>query len=84
MEGKGRGRLKKRWEDNTCINKEWTGIDFASSTRAAATGQGGKGLLGSYLWRPCDLARLWDRTEMCKLNELSNHEASLITDTNKV
>ena len=27
-----RGRQKKRWEDNI---KEWTGIDFASSTRAA-------------------------------------------------
>ena len=27
-----RGRRKKRWEDNI---KEWTGIDFASSTRAA-------------------------------------------------
>ena len=28
---KGRGRQKKRWED---IIKEWTGMDFASSTRA--------------------------------------------------
>ena len=27
-----RGRQKKRWEDNI---KEWTGMDFASSTRAA-------------------------------------------------
>ena len=27
-----RGRRKKRWEDNI---KEWTGMDFASSTRAA-------------------------------------------------
>ena len=27
-----RGREKKRWED---IIKEWTGMDFASSTRAA-------------------------------------------------
>ena len=26
------GRQKKRWEDNI---KEWTGMDFASSTRAA-------------------------------------------------
>ena len=33
MEGKRRkGRLKKRWEDNI---KEWTGMDFFSSTRAA-------------------------------------------------
>ena len=44
MKGKRRkGRQKKRWEDNI---KEWTGIDFASSTRAAEdiTGLGGKGL----------------------------------------
>ena len=27
-----RGRQKKRWKDNI---KEWTGMDFASSTRAA-------------------------------------------------
>ena len=27
-----RGRQKKRWEDNV---KEWTGMNFASSTRAA-------------------------------------------------
>ena len=27
-----RSRQKKRWEDNI---KEWTGMDFASSTRAA-------------------------------------------------
>ena len=29
---KKRGRQKKRWEDNI---KEWPGIDFASSIRAA-------------------------------------------------
>ena len=33
MQGQRRkGRKKKRWEDNI---KEWTGMDFASSTRAA-------------------------------------------------
>ena len=33
VQGKRRkGRQKKRWEDNI---KEWTGIGFASSTRAA-------------------------------------------------
>ena len=32
MQGNRRyGRQKKRWEDNV---KEWTGMDFASSTRA--------------------------------------------------
>ena len=39
--GKRKGRQKQRWDDNI---KEWTGIDFASSARAAE-GQGGKGLL---------------------------------------
>ena len=37
---KKRGRQKKRWEDNI---KEWTGMDFASSTRTGETGQDGKG-----------------------------------------
>ena len=55
-----RGRQKKRWEDNI---KEWTGMDFASSTRAAETGQDGKGLLRIYLWCPDDLPRLWDRID---------------------
>ena len=33
VKGKGKGgRQKKRWEDNI---KEWTGMNFASSTRAA-------------------------------------------------
>ena len=32
VKGKKRGRQKKRWEDNI---KEWTGIYFASLTRAA-------------------------------------------------
>ena len=58
-----RGRQKKRWEDNI---KEYTGMDFASSTR---TGENrtrsiyGKGLLRSHLWCPDDVLRLWDRIE---------------------
>ena len=32
MKGKRKGRQKKRWEDNI---KEWTRMDFVSSTRAA-------------------------------------------------
>ena len=55
-----RGRQKKRWEDNI---KEWTGMDFASSTRAAENKRRGKGLLRTHLWYPDDLLRLWDRTE---------------------
>ena len=43
---RNRGRQKNRWEDNI---KEWTGMDFASSTRAAETGQDGEGLLRIHL-----------------------------------
>ena len=61
MKGKRkRGRQKKRWEDNI---KEWTGIDIASSTRAAEKGQDGDGLLRIHLWWPDDHPRLWDRIE---------------------
>ena len=53
-----RGRQKKRWEDNI---KEWTGMDFASSTRAAENRTRWKGIV--HLWCPDDLPRLWDRIE---------------------
>ncbi|MEW8548147.1 MAG: hypothetical protein AB2693_31985, partial [Candidatus Thiodiazotropha sp.] len=39
---KRRGRQRKRWEDNT---KEWTGMDFASSTRAAENRTSWKGIV---------------------------------------
>ena len=35
---------KKRWEDNT---KEWTGMDFASSTRAAENRIRWKGIVAN-------------------------------------
>ena len=38
------GRGKKRWEDNI---KEWTGIDFASSTRAAENRTRWKGIVAN-------------------------------------
>ena len=60
VKGKTKGRQKKRWEDNI---KECTGMDFASSTKTAETGQDGKGLLQIHLWCPDDLPRLWDRIE---------------------
>ena len=42
MNGKRRrGKQKKRWEDNI---KEYTGMEFASSTGQLRTGQGEKGL----------------------------------------
>ena len=39
-----RGKQKKRWEDNI---KEWTGMDFASSTRAAENRSRGKGIVAN-------------------------------------
>ena len=41
---KKRGRQKKRWEDNI---KEWTGMDFASSTRTAETRTRWKGIVAN-------------------------------------
>ena len=41
---KKRGRQKKRWEDNI---KEWTGMDFASSTRAAENWTRWKGIVAN-------------------------------------
>ena len=45
-------------------------MDFASSTRAAETGQDGKGLLRIHLWCPYDLPRLWDRIDY---NRIERH-----------
>ena len=39
-----RGKQKKRWEDNI---KEWTGMDFASSIRAAEKGTKWKGVVAN-------------------------------------
>ena len=39
-----RGRQKKRWEDNI---KEWTGMDFTSSTRAAENRVNWKGIVAN-------------------------------------
>ena len=39
-----RGRQKKRWEDNI---KDWTGLDFASSTRAAENMSRWKGIVAN-------------------------------------
>ena len=49
------GSQKKRWENNI---KEWTGLELASSTRAAEKGQDGMGLLRSHQWCSDDLPRL--------------------------
>ena len=44
QEKRKRGRQKKRWED---IIKEWTGMDFASSVRAADNRTRWKGIVAN-------------------------------------
>ena len=44
MKKEKRGRQKKRWEDNI---KEWTGMDFVSSTRAAENRSRWKGIVAN-------------------------------------
>ena len=55
-----RGRQKRKWEDNI---KEWIGMDFASSTRAAENRTRWKGIVGISSVVPDNLPRLWDRIE---------------------
>ena len=47
-----------KWENNI---KEWTGIDFVSSTRAAKNRSRWKGIDAN---SSDDLPRLWDRIEI--------------------
>ena len=47
-----RGRQKKRREDNI---KEWTGMEFGDSLRAADDREGWKGIIATSLWCPDDL-----------------------------
>ena len=47
-----RERQKKRWEDNI---KEWTGMGFGDSLRAAEGREGWKGIVATSLWCPDDL-----------------------------
>ena len=56
MKKRGRGRQKRRWEDNI---KEWTRT-LPAHPGQLKTGKDGKGLLLSHLWCPNDHARLWD------------------------
>ena len=60
MNGKRRGgRQKKRWEDNI---KEWTLMDFASSTRAVKDGKRWKGVVAKSSV-VSQGSRLWDRLD---------------------
>ena len=53
-----KGSQKKRLEDNI---KEWTGMDFANSSRAAEDRARWKGIVVKSSVVPHDLTRLWDR-----------------------
>ena len=44
LQGTVKGKRKKRWEDNI---EEWTGMDFASSTRAAKNRSRWKGIVAN-------------------------------------
>ena len=54
-----RGRQKKRWEDNI---KEWTGMGFGDSLRAAEDREGWKGIIAtsSMVLRRPPMVRDWD------------------------
>ena len=60
MQGKRRGRQKKRWENNI---KEWTGMDFASSTRAAEDRTRWKGIVVKSFVVPQQPHKVWDRLD---------------------
>ena len=42
--GRGRGRQKKRWEDNI---KGWTGVEFGDSLRAVDDREGWNGIVAT-------------------------------------
>ena len=56
-----RGRQKKRWEDNI---KEWTGMGFVDSLRAAEDREGWKGIVATSSVVPRRPPRLRDWDEM--------------------
>ena len=58
---RGRGRQKMRWEDN---NKEWTGMDFASSARATKNRTRWQGIVAKLSWWHDDLRILKDRNRI--------------------
>ena len=66
-----RGRQKKRWKDNI---KEWTGIGFGDSLRAAEDREGWKGIVAASSVVPRRPSRLRDSDEMrYELNEFYHY-----------
>ena len=64
--GQDERKMKKRQTEET-VGRQYqrveTGIDCASSARAAENRTRSKGIVTIYLWSPNDLPRLWDRIE---------------------
>ena len=52
-----KGRQEQRWEDNTCT-MEWTGANFASSTRAAEDRTRWKRIVGKSSVEPQQLRKV--------------------------
>ena len=63
-----RGRQKKRWEDNI---KEWTGMDFASSTRAAENRLRWKGIVANYKIGSGRISKMAAITKNSKNNKIN-------------
>ena len=74
-----RGIQKKRWEDKI---KEWTGMDFASSTRAAENRTRWKEIVANSFVVPRRTSNVWDRIEIENrsfVKTAESYEASLVT-----
>ena len=56
--GRGQGRQRKRWEDNI---REWTGLEFAKSQRAAENREKWRKLVATSSVVPQRLSQLRDR-----------------------
>ena len=69
---KMRGRQKKRWEDNI---KEWTGMGFGDSLRAAEDREGWKGIFATSSVVPRRPPRLRDWDEMTNRSCTDTHTA---------
>ena len=78
-----RGRQKKRWEDNI---KEWTGMGFGESLRAAEDREGWKGIVAtsSVVPRPPPRVRDWDEMRWSYLAFLLAQSLSLIKTSKSV
>ena len=68
MKEKRRGRQKKRWVQNV---KQWAGIDFASSARAAEDRNRQKGILVKFSVVPDVIAGLMEKPDLARVYQTS-------------